>query len=186
MLKITRENYLGEGEQKEVYIHPEKPELCVKFPKRDKKRKAKGLNREIRYTKQYQDELPFLARYVGFTETDRGRGYLFEVVRNDDGSISKTLSSVRSELDQGDLSDKVEEMYRSLLSARAVVSDLHASNILVQKHEGDSYDLMLIDGFGNSDFIKICDYSQHFLKKKLIRKFTQLCKELQISNVAVV
>tara|TARA_B100000767_G_C19506056_1_gene426329 strand:- start:167 stop:412 length:246 start_codon:yes stop_codon:yes gene_type:complete len=61
----------------------------------------------------------------------------------------------------------ITTMYKTFLSKKAHVSDLYPSNILVQKKDSKSdISLMLVDGIGGSDFIKICDYSDTFMKKK--------------------
>lgn len=186
MIILSKEHYLGEGEQKQVFLHPDDEGLCIKFAKKDKRRKAGGLKREIRYTKKFQGVLEFLAKYRGELETNMGKGHLFDLIRNSNGEISATLSSSFRELDQNVLVGKIREIYQTLLKEGAVVSDLHVSNILVQLLGNSDYKLVLIDGFGNSDLIKICDYSRVFLKHKLDRKFTKLCKQMSINAELVI
>jgi len=70
-------------------------------------------------------------------------------------------------------------MYHQARERKAVINDLSLSNIYIRK-KTTGFDLVLIDGFGNSNFIKLADYSKSFLTKKLNRKFTKLCKKLEI------
>jgi hypothetical protein len=66
-----------------------------------------------------------------------------------------------------------------------LVSDLHPGNLLLQKLSANDYQLVMIDGFGNSDFIKICDYSRFFLKKKLIRKFKRMLLQIGLPTEGI-
>ena len=179
MLHLHRDKLLGKGRQKAVYYHPEDESLCVKIPREGY---AHSLKREIRYIQKHQQKIPFIGAYRGEAETNLGQGYLFDVIRDFDGQISRDLEAfMQSEYDRDALADKASLLYELLIENRAPLSELQACNILVRKEEGKNYDLVIIDGFGNSDFIKICDFSRFFLKKKLIRKFTKFCRKTEIS-----
>jgi hypothetical protein len=180
-MKLSKEHYIGEGVHRVAYVHPENPGLCIKIPKPGTKRPEAKIAREIKYIKLFQDKLPFIPAYVGTQDTDFGFGYVFEMVRDYNGDISKSLNDTLSESKLDGLEEKIAAMYASLLEHRAPLSDFNSSNLLVQMIDENSYELQIIDGFGNSDFIKICDYSRYFLKKKLVRKFTGLCKKIDIS-----
>lgn len=176
-MELLNEHYIGQGRQKVVYRHPCDPNLCIKIPKA-KPRLLKSLKREIKYLKRHQQKLQFLADYLGEIETNLGKGYLFSLICDHDGAVSKPLESIYSELDG--LGEKVASMYQSLLKNKSAVSELEPCNILVKRWENGEYELYIIDGFGNSDFIKVCDFSRTFLKKKLTRKFRGLCELLDL------
>ena len=76
---------------------------------------------------------------------------------------------------------KVAKIYETLLREKAAISEFESCNLLVKEMQNGDYELILIDGFGNSDFIKICDYSRHFLKLKLNRKLSEFCKKNSIN-----
>ena len=62
----------------------------------------------------------------------------------------------------------ITKTYKTFFEHKVLVSDPHPGNILVQKEDSKSdISLKLIDGFGNSGFIKMCDYSVFFIKKSL-------------------
>ena len=81
------------------------------------------------------------------------------------------------------LEEKVEFIFNELVRNKAALSELESCNILVKLKNDRAYDLDIIDGFGNSDFLKICDVSRFFLKRKLVRKFAKFCDQLQLSRV---
>lgn len=181
IVKIVQKDFLGKGGTKMVYRHPENPDLCIKFPK-ERRRALHGLLREIKYLKRHQDALPFLAPYLGEIQCDMGTGYLYEVVKNEDGSPSTGIGEHLHRLDKDVLGEKIKIIYQQLVAEHAVVNDLQFNNIFVKEKKSGDYDLCLVDGFGNTDYIKICDYSKFFLLKKLHRKFKKLCRKLEIPH----
>lgn len=177
-MQLSEKDYLSKGKFRSVYIHPENPEICIKIG--NEKFHTRALKRELKYVPKYQKRLNFLSGFHGAVETNLGKGYMFDIIRDYDGSISQTLESSLPSLNQEEVIQKLESMYSTLLAHRAPVGDFHARNILVRKTTPKEYELWIIDGFGNSDFIKICDFSKHLLQKKLIRKFNKLCKRLNL------
>lgn len=178
MLKISEKLLLGEGGTKVAYRHPEDSDICVKFPSINKKRAQVDLLREIKYLKKHQDRLPFLAQYIDEVETNQGTGYMYQLIRNEDGSPSKDLTHHLNDLDKVCLKKKIVKIYHALIEEHALMSDMQLANIfIIEKLSGD-YDLCFVDGFGNSDFIKICDVSKFFFMNKLNRKFEKLFRKL--------
>ncbi len=181
IIEISEEHFLGKGGTKRVYRHPNDSSLCIKFPK-EKKRALNGILREIKYLKKYQDRLKFLSPYLGEVQSNLGTGYLYQLAQNEDGSPAVEIRQHLDHLDRKSLYPKVVEIYDQLVKEHAVVSDLQIGNIFVKEKSSDDYDLCLVDGFGNTNFIKICDYSKYFLLKKLHRKFKRLCFKLDLPD----
>lgn len=180
MIHLHNDSLLGQGRQKTVYHHPEDHDLCIKIPKQGCEH---SLKREIKYTSKHQKNLTSVGAYRGSIDTNIGTGYLFDIVRDSDGQISMTLEDfMKADHDESLLLLKVARLHEQLLENKAALSELEPCNILVKKKSASDYTLVIIDGFGNSDFIKICDISRHFLKKKLHRKFSKFCKEAKIPN----
>jgi len=179
MLHIHSENLLGQGRQKTVYHNPENRSLCIKIPKDGREH---SLKREIKYTQKHQQKFHAINTYRGAVETNLGTGHLFDIVRNPNGEISMSLEDfMKTDYDKALLQLKTAELYKQLVENKAALSELQPCNILIEEDTSNDYRLVIIDGFGNSDFIKICDFSRHFLKKKLYRKFSRFCRETKIS-----
>lgn len=181
-MNISEDHYMGRGRAKVVYRHPDDPNICIKFPNNDKRRSQHDILREISYLKKHQQNLPWVSPYLGEISCDRGVGYLYEIVRNEDGSLSQSLADLDHEKYKEHLEPKLAAMYVNLIKEHAVVNDLRLSNLFVREKGDGSFELILIDGFGNNNFVKIADYSKFFLIKKLNRKFGRLCEELKISS----
>ncbi len=181
-MEISENDYMGKGIAKVVYKHPSDPNICIKFPNGKKRRALRDILREISYLKKHQQNLPWLSAYLGEIHCDRGIGYMYEIVRNEDGSPSQSISEFDHEKHTEILKQKIAAMYLELIKEHAVVNDLSLNNIFVSMKTKGDFDLILIDGFGNNNFIKIADYSKYFLREKLNRKFGKLCGKLKISS----
>ncbi len=177
-MNISKKNYIAEGSQRLVYQHPDNPNLCIKISKTDSNEHY--IKREIKYTNKYTSRFKFLPLYHGSINTNLGVGHVFDLVCNSDGAVSSTLLKEKHLFSSDQLAEKLRTLYELLLSNDIVLSDIHLENILVKKIDGSDEELWLVDGVGNSDFIKICDFSHFFLKKKLIRKFTRLSNALNL------
>ncbi len=174
MIHIGPTEYIGEGKQKVTYHHPEDPTKCIKVPKKDKKRRLQVVLREIAYVVKFQSRLPFLSPYHGTVETNEGTGYVFDLVCDEDGNTSPTLEEMYAQLDKKIVHDKINQIHQELIKQKGVVSDINPANFLVKRKLNGDYDLILVDGFGNSDAIKICDYVPFMLHNKLERHFERL------------
>ena len=177
---------VGKGNLRSCYRHPSNPEYCIKVFHTWNKKAQVRCQRELKYLNRYKSssvDLQLIPNYYGTAETNVGVGYIFERIKNWDGSDSENVSDYLADNSHhNEVGLLITEMYKTFLKKKVLVSDLHPGNILVQKKDSKSdISLKLVDGFGNSDFIKICDYSDFFMKKKLMRKFIRLKKELSLT-----
>ena len=186
MIHLDNSLLIGKGTQRSCYRHPSKPEYCIKIFHAWSKNNRRSCLREIKYLKRYKSspiDLHLIPNYYGTTITNFGTGYVFERIKDWDGSDSENLSDYLIEnSNKKEVGLLITKMYKTFFNKKAIVSDLHPGNILVQKKDSKfDISLILVDGFGNSDLIKICDYSDIFMKKKLIRKFIRLKKKLGLT-----
>ena len=91
MIELQENQLVGKGLHREVYVHPDDSSLCVKVVVL---RGEEETRREQAYYKLLQrrnivwDMLP---QFYGVVETNKGEGAVFELIRDVDGSVSKTL-----------------------------------------------------------------------------------------------
>jgi len=182
MIKLSENDIIGKGGERTVYLHPIEKKYCIKIPNEQNSRSQIAMLREIKYLNRHQNYLKHLSKYQYTTSTNLGKGFVFDLVRDYNGSISKTLQFY---MEKGKvkilehLNEKISIIYDDLLERKAVVHDLMPRNMLVQWHSNINYNLILVDGFGNSDFIKICDHSHLFAYAKLNRHFSRLDRMLE-------
>ena len=168
--KIDEKKLIGSGRHHDCYEHPDDPALCIKVIHTDDQKKM--LRREVSY---HQNLLrrninwSALARYHGSIITDRGIGSVFEVVRDSDGQISRSLHQLLqeqdNELDIDQVAQQINLMISSFYQQGIVISDLNLRNILVNFQSPENWQLMLVDGIGHNDFFPLCNVSMHFARK---------------------
>ena len=185
MIILDESLLIAKGGTRTCYQHPTQKNCLVKVVHVRGIRMYLRTLREIYYTKKYKsksfNEIPF---YYGTAKTNLGTGYIFEKVKDWNDATSITLLEF---IKKNGINEKIlamiSKMYASFLKHRALLHDLHPGNIVVciKTKENEPY-LILVDGIGNNDFIKICDYSKFFHKKKLNRKFNRLMRKLNIKD----
>ena len=190
MIYLDEKKLIGKGSERSCYYHPNNENYCIKVIHTMSKRSIIRSDREINYIRKYKSKkTPFkeIPDYYGSVHTNIGKGYIFERVKDWNGENSIKLSEyIKEDGDSENIRLMILDMYNSFIKHRALVSDLHSGNIVVNlKNPKACPKLILIDGIGNSDFIKISDYSYYLLKKKLIRKFSRMMHNLKISNKGI-
>ena len=184
MITLDENLLIERGSERSCYRHPESPNRCIKIVDKHSRRTKARNKRELKYIKRYKrapKPLSIIPNYFGEISTNLGSGHQFELILDYDGNISTKLSDYVRENGTSDyMHKKIVTTYHTFLESNAVVSDLHPGNLLVQKNTKQDYHLIMVDGFGNSDFVMICDFSKFFTKKKLIRKFRRMLVNLKL------
>jgi len=117
----------------------------------------------------------------GIVDTTLGPGLVQQKIRNADGSDCLNLEvSLKNESDMPRIKEALWQ-FRSFLSYHhIVIRDLNTGNLLVHHDLDDALTIIMIDGFGNSDYFKWASVSRALNDKKLDRKFGRLMSYLQI------
>jgi len=180
MILLHDQHYIAEGEIRKCYIHPSNKNLCIKIPKPEIT--LEYINKELFYfhkirRKKNFDYL-FFSNYRGLVETSRGKGYSFDLIRDENtNQISKTLQQYL-EMDNSPFSDKIlmngllrlkQQMIRSKIFTR----DLRPRNVCCKILKNNSLELIIIDGIGHRDFFPFADWFHYFSKKKVNRSFSK-------------
>lgn len=182
------------GGNRLCFVHPEAPERCVKVRRPDftladlrrSKRFPKNLrplsafddnaeeDRVLRlFEKRFGDPVfSHVSRGFGFVETDFGRGLVSELIRDEDGRISRSLKQYIWENGYADDCRAAAEALCRCWEELGVPSrDLLVHNIVVQRNkEGRVRRLVVIDGLGSSDFIPFALLPSFMKRAKARRK----------------
>ena len=176
MVNIEKSGLVGTGHHRECYRHPEDSNLCIKIA-------VSGNSKEIKREKKYYRRLEkrgvswdLIPRYYGEIETNMGSGSVFDLVFDHDGAISKNLkhylsSNELTEANYSQLSNALDLLKNYLLQHRIITMTLNPNNVLCKKLASGSLRLYVIDNIGNSVLIPICNISDYFAKKKILRKW---------------
>ncbi|OUS09451.1 hypothetical protein A9Q89_13140 [Gammaproteobacteria bacterium 53_120_T64] len=181
MILLNASHFVGKGLHRECYIHPDNDQLCVKVVVAGDLSESK---REQSYYKRLQKRgisWDILPRFHGQIETNMGAGAVFDLIRDVDGEVSKTLEYYLScehleSTENPGISQAISIFKQALYRQSIITMTLSPKNIMYKKtgpHEGR---LILIDNIGNSDFIPICSYIDSLAKKKITRKLLRFEK----------
>ena len=176
MLTLDSSQLIGRGLRRECYVHPADENKCVKVV-------VAGDHKETAREQSYYHLLAkrriswkMLARFYGNTETNRGPGAVFELIRDYNGEISKTLDDYLSTTsdfggDYQSLSGALASLKQYLLQFKIVTMSIKPSNIVFKMVRASEGRLVVIDNIGNSDFIPICNYVDFMAVRKIHRKW---------------
>ncbi len=177
MIHIDKSSMFGKGHHRECYIHPENQNLCIKIIV-DFKLSVRKEQREKKYYQHLEKRnilLDMIPIYHGDILTNKGVGSVFDLISDQAGNVSKTLSYYISS------NEVTEENYSSLenlfyllkdyLLEQKIITSLSHRNIVCQRNKSEISRLFIVDNIGNTDYIPICNYSTFFAKRKIYRNW---------------
>jgi hypothetical protein len=180
MIQLTEDLFLGKGRTRECYRHPHDTSLCVKVDYLDK-----GCRQTSKEAKYYQKlrrlkpalEYDFIPRFHGMIETNRGIGGVFDLVRDDDGQVSRTLGEC---LRDGTVARErpvweksLDQFLGRLMETGVILRDLNPGNLSARRLADGSIRLVAIDGIGHRDFIPFCDHCLWIARRKQARQIAK-------------
>ena len=166
VLDLGRAQWIGQGYNRDCYLHPEDSSLCIKLPKDDpqddlplRDSLAKWRNGESAGDLYNRSEwqafeqfgkilAPFVPRYHGFAETSRGRGLVIDAVCDQVGTPSIHLKKwlKMTTTDKGEsLLQQFRILFDLLENHDLWLMDLNFQNFLVQVMDDGTERLWLTD-----------------------------------------
>ena len=176
MLTLESSSLIGRGLRRECYFHPGDENKCVKVVVAGDHRETVREQSYYRLLENRDISWKMLARFYGSAETDRGPGAVFELVRDYNGEVSKTLEEYISaesstDINYQDLSRALSVLKQYLLKWKIVTMTIRPGNVVFKKKNASDGALVIIDNIGNSDFIPICNYVDFIAMRKIRRKW---------------
>ncbi len=186
MLRLDPNTLFAKGTHRECYLHPEQPDKCIKIslPNRE---------HQDRLEQYYYGSLSkrnvswaMLSKSYGSVKTDRGQGYVFDLIRDYDGTISKTLKYYLShdptqEIPVKTLHLALSNLKNYLLSEKIILATMKTWNFVYQKQTPTQGLLIIIDNIGYHNLhFHLCEHwdwlARFRIQKKWNRFVTHLCK----------
>ena len=180
MIVINPSDIVGKGLHRECHTHPEDNNLCIKIAVNENIKETQREQKYYLFLKKRGICWDMLPKFYGNIETNMGPGAVFDMIRNRDGSISKTLEYYLVSNQEADrcydgLSNAFYSLKNYLLSEQIITMTIKPKNLLYQEQDNnkgkDKGALYIVDNIGNSDYIPICNYSRWFNNKKTQRKW---------------
>lgn len=185
MITLDPAKKFGKGLHREVFVHPDNANLCIKVVTYGNQQETK---REQNYYKQLQQRniaWDLLPKFHGNIETNLGSGAVFDVIRDPNGEISKTLEHYLADKNfvannQAQLQTALIELREYLLKYHVMSMAMKPKNMLYQLSTTGAGKIFIIDNLGNSDFIPICNYVHFFADQKIIRRWDRFIAKLAL------
>lgn len=183
LLVLNETLFIGKGRSRECYEHPEEKHLCVKVAS-DYKRSKRSIRREIGYFKRLKKRaksFAMIAQYFSPVQTNKGKGEIYELIRDYDGTISKDLRyylGCKDEKLQKEIKESIEILRQYLLKEYILFSDLGVNNILLQNISPTESRLVAIDGIGDNNQVPFLEYVPILGLRRSTRKWENFKKHL--------
>ena len=187
MLKLESSALLGRGLRRECYFHPEDETKCIKIVVAGDHKETVREQSYYRLLERSGIVWRMLARFYGNVATNLGEGAVFELIRDYNGEVSKTLVHYFSADNETDRNyqyvyQALPVLKQYLLKWKIVTISLKPQNIVYKKTNESEGFPVIIDNIGNSDFIPICNYVDHMAIRKINRKWQkQLLPRMQVN-----
>ena len=178
MLKLSPVLLIARGYHRECYQHPEDNDRCVKVVVHGGTEETRREQAYYRLLEKRLSDWRGIARFHGNSDTNLGAGAVFDLIRDADGSVSRTISQYLEnaetlELHLEDIIHALVDFKHYQLKNNIQTMSLKPWNFVYQvSHEGRG-NVFLIDSLGNSDFIPICTYNGFFGRRKIHRKWAK-------------
>lgn len=176
MIVLEPQYLIGKGLHRECYVHPANRDLCIKIIVNGDLVEHKREQKYFKLLAKRNTPWTMLPRYHGMTESNLGKGAVFDLVRDYNGDVSKTLtyfcqSSATFEEYYSSILQALNAFRKFLIQYKIITMNLKPKNILFEKLSDDNSRLVLIDSVGNSDLIPICNFFDSLALKKINRKW---------------
>lgn len=187
MITLDTSEKFGKGLHREVFVHPENENLCIKVVTYGNQQETK---REQAYYRQLQKRnisWDLLPKFHGNVETNLGSGAVFDVIRDPNGEISKTLEHYLAdsqffEKNRQHIHTALNNLKHYLLKYHVMSMAIKPKNVLYQLSETGAGNLFIIDNIGNSDFIPICNYVYFLADQKINRRWNRFITKWQLDE----
>lgn len=175
MLELSSTTLVGKGLHREVHVHPDDESKCVKVVVLRGEEETRREQAYYRFLQQRNIDWLSLPRFYGNEDTNMGSGAVFDLIRDDDGHVSKTLEFYLDNLASTSalvepISQALIKLKQDLLEQNIITMTLKPKNMVLQQ-QNDGMRCLIIDNIGNSDIIPISSYVRFFGKRKIERKW---------------
>ena len=185
MICLTEQDLLGTGRHRKCYAHPNDAKRCIKIVYNTGSGGDKELVRELKYYQHlsgYLKDWTGLPRYHGTIETNLGTGYVYDMVKDFNGSPSVTLSEFIAQCQQEGNLEKLprllEKLKHYLHDNNIVTMTLKPYNILCRRISESETTLVVCDNIGEGTLIPLATWSHWLCHRKQARLWHRFIKSL--------
>jgi hypothetical protein len=143
------------------------------------------LEREIRYNEKLKERnVPILPEYYGEISTNMGEGYVFELIKNSNGSTPFSLSDYLSSEtllreNFSNLLDALKKFKSDMLFFKVITMALYPQNILYVYDDENHGSFVLIDDIGSAALIPLEYYFTFAARARIERKWKRFVEYIK-------
>lgn len=185
IIDLSKAVLIGTGRDRDCYHHPLVNSQCIKVSRRPQKQTRRE-RAYFSYLMAKNKDTSRLAHYLTTVQTNLGEGAAYELVMNDDGNVSSTLTCALRDrhFTYETIRPLLDELREYLLAQQICIRDLSPNNIMCQV-QNSHLRLVIVDGVSNPGVnplnIRISMLSGYFINKSwqsLERKVSMILKEV--------
>ncbi|MEQ3692654.1 MAG: YrbL family protein [Thalassolituus sp.] len=185
IINLSKAELIGQGRDRNCYRHPSIHNQCIKVSRKSQKQTRRE-QAYFAYLMKRSADTSKLSHYLSTVQTTHGEGATFELILDDKGQISSTLTAVirDTEVPYSTIRALLDDLRSYLLTQKICVRDLSPNNIMCQQQDG-KLNLFIVDGVSNPGInplnIRVAFMSRYFIKRSwrsLERKVDGLYQEL--------
>ena len=183
MIVLKDENFIGKGNERTCYVHPEDCNKAIKITYENNNRKeSKQTKLEVKYYKELEKRkminFKHLPKYFGEVETDKGRGFVVELVRDYNGEVSKTFEFYLKQNGVFKYQKELETYKQYFLDNYIIFNyGMMPKNILLRKNSETDFDLVLIDGLGDVTYFTFLNKIKYLARRRINRRWDKFVKK---------
>ncbi len=177
MLFLKDEDFIAKGNERAIYLHPEDDKKTVKVTyEGNQRQESKQSQKEISYYKELEKRgmknFKHLPKFYGEVETNKGPGFIIELIRDYDGEVSKSFAFYLKENGVETYQKELEE-YRQYFLDNCIIFNygMMPKNILLRKNSETDFDLVLIDGLGDVSHFTLPNKIPYFARGRIGRRW---------------
>ena len=182
MIILKEEDFIGKGNERACYIHPDDNNKAIKVSYKQEIGRSKQSDTEIKYYKKLlkRKKLSWkhLPRFYGEVQTNKGKGFIVELIRDYDGEVSKSFKYY-IEKDGLQKYKKELENYKNYLLENYIIFNygMMQGNILLRKNSETDFDLVLIDGLGDVAHFTLLNDIPYFARRRITRRWNKFANK---------
>lgn len=184
MLKMNDQDYIGKGIHRKCYVHPEDKRKCIKVVYFDHDKEGLREEAYYRHLEKRSISWEMIPKFYGEVDTDLGKGAVFDLVCDHDGTPAKNLLHF---LNLDDLSNRdiaalqaaLSRLKDYMIKQRVFTREIDPRNISCSVLGSGEFHLYLVDNLDNTDAIPVANYIPLLARKKVERKWKRFVHKMR-------
>ena len=182
LIIIDENMQIGRGRHRKCYKHPFNSNQCIKVNYSGHNSQQSEDPKNYRLLQKNGIDWTHLAKFYGSCKTNIGVGLIFELIKDFNGRVSKSLDY---KLKRGDFLNNCECLHKELFKLKEYtleylifLRNISCRNILVQYPSKEKYRLVIVDDIGCKELIPIYRFSKTLTKVKIEKRWAKFFRQM--------